>query len=127
MLCCVGPCVCAAAVWSHQRTVLSVLHCSGQHKPAYWVYVGVFCPLGAPVSECVTKIMRIKCVLNALDTPKERKELPLDALKRAARHVHNSSRGASDHSHQAFTDAFEETCGTLLFGACTKELYSNYL
>lgn len=58
----------------------------------------------------------------------ERKELlPLDALKRAAGHVHDSSCGASDHSHQAFTDAFKETSGTLLLGSCTKEFTSNYL
>lgn len=56
-----------------------------------------------------------------------KERLPLDALKRAARHVHDSSRGASDHSHQAFTDAFKETSGTLLLGSCTKEFTSNYL
>lgn len=58
----------------------------------------------------------------------ERKELlPLDALKRAAGHVHDSSCGASDHSHQAFTDAFKETGGALLLGSCTKEFTSNHL
>lgn len=48
------------------------------------------------------------------------KVLPLDALERAARHVHDSSSGASNHSHQAFTDAFEEPSGALLLRSCTQ-------
>lgn len=40
--------------------------------------------------------------------------LPLDALERAARHVHNAAGWTRDHAHQTFTDAFKETSCPLL-------------
>lgn len=30
---CIGPRFCAEVVWSHRCTHLSILHCTGQHKP----------------------------------------------------------------------------------------------
>lgn len=40
---------------------------------------------------------------------------PLNALKRAAGHVHDAAGGACNHAHQAFPDALEEASGTFFF------------
>lgn len=53
--------------------------------------------------------------------------LPLDALERAARHVHDASCRPSDHAHQTFTDPLKETRRSLLLGPCRHQqvIYSD--